>query len=97
MLVSIAAIKLLNLSLNDVGLSQCVNVNIYTVILGFIKWRLVENFISEIEKLILPISTGSLIKYYVNNEQLFQILNETHIVSVKHGGRNRIEYELGRF
>lgn len=49
--------------------------------------------ISGIEKLIVPVSKGNLIKYYVNNKQLFQLLNETHI-SVGHGGRNCVEYEL---
>jgi hypothetical protein len=40
--------------------------------------------ISGIEKLVVPVSEGNLIKYYVYNEQLFQLLNEIHI-SVVHG------------
>lgn len=31
--------------------------------------------------------------YYVYNEQLFPLINEKHI-SVGHGGKNRMEYEL---
>lgn len=49
--------------------------------------------ISGIEKLEVSVAEGNLIKYYVYNEQLFQTLNETH-VSIGHGGRNCMEYEL---
>lgn len=68
-----------------------------TLIPGVINWWLMENFISEIEKLILIIYAGSLMKYYVNNERVFHILNETHnLISMEHGDINHMEYELGR-
>jgi len=59
-------------------------------------YKLIKKYdvnISGIEKLVVLVSEGNLIKYYVYNDQLFQFLNETHVF-VKHGGRNRIEYEL---
>lgn len=43
--------------------------------------------ISEEEKLIVPVTEGNTIKYYV---QLFNIIHEVHL-SIGHGGRNRME------
>uniref|UniRef100_A0A8D8YV48 KRAB-A domain-containing protein 2 n=1 Tax=Cacopsylla melanoneura TaxID=428564 RepID=A0A8D8YV48_9HEMI len=48
------------------------------------------------DKLIVPIATeGASVLYYVPYEELFDVINETHI-SVGHGGRNRILAEAGR-
>lgn len=49
--------------------------------------------ISGTDKLIAPVSTTDpVIKYYVKNEELFDILHEIH-VSIGHGGRNRMVKE----
>jgi len=46
-----------------------------------------------VERLVVPINEGNQIKYYVHNEELFNILHETHL-SIGHGGRSRMEHEL---
>lgn len=49
--------------------------------------------VGGIDKLIAPVSTTDpVIKYYVKNEDMFDILHEIH-VSVGHGGRNRMVNE----
>jgi len=45
--------------------------------------------ISEVEKLIFPVTKGNTIKY----KYLFNIINEVHL-SIGHGDRNRMEYEI---
>jgi len=49
------------------------------------------------EKLIVPVSNeGNDLKwYYVFNEELFNIIHDTHLI-IGHGGRNRMEYELNK-
>ncbi|XP_031344445.1 KRAB-A domain-containing protein 2-like [Photinus pyralis] len=49
--------------------------------------------IGAIEKLIVPVKEGNLMRYYAHTEEIFQILHDTH-VSIGHGGRNRMEKEL---
>ena len=46
--------------------------------------------VMEREKLIAPPKQGSVAKFYVNTEEIFEILHETH-VSIGHGGRNKME------
>jgi len=41
------------------------------------------------------VSEGNDFKYYVFNEELFNIINDTHL-AIGHGGRNRMEYELNK-
>ncbi|XP_060864326.1 KRAB-A domain-containing protein 2-like [Metopolophium dirhodum] len=48
--------------------------------------------VCNVEKLVV-INEGNQIKYYVHNEELFNILHETHLL-IGHGGRSRIEHEL---
>lgn len=48
---------------------------------------------SEEEKLIVPVTENNTIKFYVHNEKLFNIINEVHL-SIGHGVRNRIKYEI---
>ena len=46
--------------------------------------------VSDDEKLIVPLKPGQTnIQYYVTNEELFDILSETHI-RTGHGGRTRM-------
>lgn len=45
------------------------------------------------ERLVVPINEANHIKYYVQNEELFHILHETHL-SIGHGGRSRMEHKL---
>lgn len=49
--------------------------------------------IGGIEKLIVPVKEGNLIKYYVHIEEIFQVLHDAHI-AIGHGGRNHMEKEL---
>lgn len=49
--------------------------------------------VCNVERLVVPINEGNQIKYYVHNEELFNILHETHL-SIGHGGRSRMEHEL---
>jgi uncharacterized protein YjaZ len=49
--------------------------------------------VSDINKLIVPVSENNEIKYYVHNEELFNIINEVHL-SISYGGRNRMEHEV---
>lgn len=52
--------------------------------------------VSDMEKLIVPVSNeGNDLKYYVFNEELFNIIHDTHL-TIGHGGRNRMEYELNK-
>lgn len=49
--------------------------------------------VNEQKKLIKPISSGNdKIVYYIKNEDLFEVLWNTHS-SIGHGSRNRMEYE----
>jgi len=41
------------------------------------------------------VSEGNDFKFYVFNEELFNINNDTHL-TIGHGGRNRMEYELNK-
>ena len=46
--------------------------------------------IGNVEKLIYPVAEGrTSIKYYVQIEDIFNVIHETH-VSIGHGGRNRM-------
>lgn len=45
--------------------------------------------VGETEKLIVPVK-DNMIRYYVKNNEIFQILHDTHL-SVGHGGRNRMK------
>jgi len=49
--------------------------------------------VCNVERLVVPINEGNQIKYYVHNEELFNILHKTHL-SIGHGGRSRMEHEL---
>lgn len=49
--------------------------------------------IGEIEKLIVPVKKGHVIKYYAHTEQLFEILHGVHI-AIRHAGRNRMKKEI---
>jgi len=51
--------------------------------------------VSNVEKLIVPVSEGNDFKYYIFNEELFNIINYTHL-TIGHVGRNRMEYELNK-
>ncbi|XP_073962116.1 uncharacterized protein isoform X2 [Choristoneura fumiferana] len=48
--------------------------------------------VGETEKLIVPVK-DDVIRCYVRNSEIFQILHDTHL-TVGHGGRNRMEKEL---
>jgi hypothetical protein len=43
--------------------------------------------------LIVPVSKNSEIKYYVHNEELFDVIHNVHL-SIGHGGRNWMEHEV---
>jgi len=48
------------------------------------------------EKIMMPITAeGNCVKLYAYNEELFNILHNTHL-SIGHGGRNRMEYEINK-
>lgn len=47
------------------------------------------------EKLIVPVSKGNGFKYYVFNEELFNVIYDAHL-TIGHGERNRMEYELNK-
>ncbi|KAF0733683.1 Uncharacterized protein FWK35_00034346 [Aphis craccivora] len=49
--------------------------------------------ISNIEKLIVPVTDPNTIKHYVYNEELYKIIHYVHL-QTGHGGRNRMEHEL---
>jgi hypothetical protein len=49
--------------------------------------------VSDVNKLVVPVSENNEIKYYVHNEKLFDIIHKVHL-SIRHGERNRIEYEV---
>ena len=51
--------------------------------------------VSNVEKLIVPVREGNDFKYYVFNEELFNIINDTHL-TIGHNERNRMEYELNK-
>jgi len=51
--------------------------------------------LSDVEKLIVPVSKGNDFKYYVFNEELFNVIHDIHL-TIGHGGRNRMEYELNK-
>ena len=51
--------------------------------------------VGNVEKLIYPVAEGrTSIKYYVQIEDIFNVIHETH-VSIGHGGRNRMVKETG--
>ena len=61
-------------------------------------YRMVRRFailsVNNEERLVRPIDKASAeIRYYVTNEQLYDILRETHL-ALGHGGRNRMKNEL---
>jgi hypothetical protein len=47
--------------------------------------------VSDVNKLIIPVSENNEIKYYVHNEELFDVIHVVHL-SIGHGGRNRMEH-----
>lgn len=49
--------------------------------------------VGDSEKLIYPVSDNSVIKYYVTNEELFDIIHDVHF-SIGHRGRNRMTKEI---
>jgi hypothetical protein len=49
--------------------------------------------VSDVNKLIVPVFENNEIKYYVNNEELFDVIHKVHL-SIGNGGRNRMEYEI---
>lgn len=50
--------------------------------------------VGEVEKLVVPIlPTSNSIKYYVYNEEIFEIINAIHF-NIGHGGRNKMIYEI---
>jgi hypothetical protein len=49
--------------------------------------------VSDVNKLIVPVSENNEIKYYAHNEELFDIIHNIHL-SIGNGGRNRMEYEV---
>ena len=48
--------------------------------------------VGETEKLIVPVK-DNLIRYYVKNNEICQILHDIHLC-VGHGGRNRMEKDV---
>jgi hypothetical protein len=44
-------------------------------------------------ELIVPVSEINEIKYYVHNKELFDVIHKVHL-SIGHGGRNSMEYEV---
>lgn len=49
--------------------------------------------IGNIEKLIVPVKQTDLLKFYTHTEEVFEIIDETHI-SLGHAGRNKMSTEL---
>lgn len=49
--------------------------------------------VANVNKLIVPVSENNEIKYYVHDEELFDIIHDVHL-SIGHGGRNRMEHEV---
>jgi hypothetical protein len=49
--------------------------------------------VSDINKLIVSVSENNEIKYYVHNEELFDVIHNVHL-SIEHGGRNRMEPDV---
>ena len=49
--------------------------------------------VSDVDKLIVPVTENNEIKYYVHNEELFEIIHDVHL-SIGHGNRNRMEYKV---
>lgn len=49
--------------------------------------------VANVNKLIVPLSENNEIKYYVHDEELFDIIHDVHL-SIGHGGRNRMEHEV---
>ncbi|XP_026814091.1 LOW QUALITY PROTEIN: KRAB-A domain-containing protein 2-like [Rhopalosiphum maidis] len=49
--------------------------------------------VSNIEKLIVPVTDPNAIKYYVYNEEFYKIIHDVHL-QTGHEGRNRMEHEL---
>jgi hypothetical protein len=49
--------------------------------------------VSNVNKLIVPVSENNEMKYYVHNEELFDVIHKVHL-SIGHGVRNRMEHEV---
>jgi hypothetical protein len=49
--------------------------------------------VSDVNKLNVPVSENNKIKYYVHNEELFDVIHNVHL-SIGHGGRNRTEHDV---
>lgn len=49
--------------------------------------------IGEEEKLIVPVKDDNTIKYFVHEEEIFEILHDTHI-AIGHGGRGRMDDKI---
>jgi hypothetical protein len=49
--------------------------------------------VSDVNNLIVPVSENNEMKYYVHNEELFDVIHKVHL-SIGHGGRNRMEHEV---
>jgi hypothetical protein len=48
----------------------------------------------DVNKLIVSVSENNDIKYYVHNEELFDIIPKYHYLSIGHGGLNRMKHEI---
>lgn len=51
---------------------------------------------ADVNNLIIALSKSNEIKYYVHNEELFNIIHDIYL-SIGHGGRNKNEYEGNRY
>jgi hypothetical protein len=49
--------------------------------------------VSDVNKLTVPVSENNEIKYYVYNEELFDVIHNVHL-SIGHGGRYKMEHEV---
>jgi hypothetical protein len=49
--------------------------------------------ISDVNKLIVPVSENNEVIYYVHNEELFDVIYKVHL-SIGHGERNRMKHEV---
>jgi hypothetical protein len=49
--------------------------------------------VSDVNKLIVPVSENNEIKYYIHNEDLFDVIHKVHLL-IRHGGRNRMKHEI---
>jgi len=49
--------------------------------------------VANVNKLIVPVSENNEIKYYVHDEELFDIIHDVHL-SIVHDGWNKMEHEV---